>query len=154
MFNARHTSDTPISNYYSEVIACANELQGISVQVGQHDVQDLIIANFPASEWTTYGASILKQLGFLLVQDLMQLLDDFKQSQGQSEQQEMVQGALVATSGGGSLSWCHGQGGGARSGNNCRGSQKCYRCNELGHIASQCTAPAPVNTNEEIKMEK
>jgi len=59
MFNACHTSDTPISNYYSEVIACANELRGIGVQVGQHDVQDLIIANLPASKWTTYGASIL-----------------------------------------------------------------------------------------------
>src|SRR5260370_34127067 len=71
MFNAHHTSDTPISNYYSEVIACANELQGISVQVGQHDVHDLIIANLPAGKGTTYGASILMHLGFLLVQDLM-----------------------------------------------------------------------------------
>src|SRR5260370_26793233 len=67
LFNTCHTSDTPISNYYSEVIACANELQGIGVQVGQHDVQDLIIANLPAGKWTTYGASILMHPGFLLV---------------------------------------------------------------------------------------
>ena len=100
MFNAHHIPDTPISHYYSEIIACANELRGIGVQVGPHEVQDLIIANLPTGEWTTYGASILMHPGSLLVQDLTQLLDDFEQSQGQIGQQDAVQGALTVTSGG------------------------------------------------------
>src|SRR5260221_5597785 len=100
MFNTCHIPDTPISHYYSEIIACANKLQGIGVQVSPHEVQDLIIANLPTGEWTTYGASILMCPGSLLVQDLTQLLDDFKQSQGQIGQQDAVQGALTVTSGG------------------------------------------------------
>src|SRR5260370_6608925 len=155
MFNTCHIPDTPISHYYSEIIACANKLQGIGVQVSPHEVQDLIIANLPTGEWTTYGASILMCPGSLLVQDLTRLLDDFKWSQGQIGQQDAVQGALMVTSGGDSRGGQgRGQGGcGAGNGNNRGGNQKCYRCNELGHVTSQCTAPAPVNTNEENEMQ-
>ena len=82
-------------------------------------------------------------------------MDDFEQSQGQIGQQDAVQGALMVTSGGDSRGGQgRGQGGcGAGNGNNRGGNQKCYRCNELGHVASQCMAPALVNTNEENEME-
>ena len=86
--------------------------------------------------WWMDNISILMHPGFLSVQDLMQLLDDFKQSQGQGEQQEAVQGALMAVSGSGSQVWGWGWGWGGHGGNNHGGSQRCYRCNELGHVAS------------------
>ena len=83
-------------------------------------------------------------------------MDDFKQSQGQIGQQDAVQGALTVNSGGDSQGGQgRGRGGcGAGNGNNRGGNWKCYRCNGLGHVASQCMAPAPVNTNEENETEQ
>lgn len=135
MINTRYDPDVGMAGYCGHLVECGDQLAAMGETIGEHEVEDFILANLPA-EFASYGASLMLK-GNLSAQELTNFLCDHERGlQGQETIGYSVASVRAEKAAA------------ARAGNGSKGSTrergKCYRCQQLGHKASECTAPSPV----------
>jgi len=121
----------PIQEYISGIIGLASRLKAIGVKLEDTDIMDVLLWNLDVS-WTTVAASLTATTDELdSIEHITGALMDEEGRRGGFDPNSDE--AMVARAG--------------KFRNSSTGTRKCFRCQREGHIASHCTAPAPVSAD-------
>jgi hypothetical protein len=130
-----HQVDKPIQDYISAITTLAARLDAISCALTATDITDILIFNLDPT-YSTIASTLAASTEELTVATVSgMLIDEERRKQGMEGNAER----------GGDAMYARYDAMYARHAPVRRGSMSCYRCGEPGHLAKDCTAPAPVH---------
>lgn len=129
-----HDTSKPIQDYITSITSLASRLDAINCGLTATDITDVLIFNLDPSYSAIAGTLAASKEEFKVSEVSGMLLDEEKRKQGMDGNAERGGEAMVA----------YGRMG---QSNTRRGTVTCYRCQETGHLAKDCTAPAPIPMN-------
>jgi hypothetical protein len=130
-YGYNHDPAKPIQEYISGITGLASRLKAIGVKLEDTDIMDVLLWNLDSS-WTTIAASLSATTDDLdSIEHITGALMDEEGRRAGIDDPSYADTSLVAKS--------------HKFPNSSAGSRKCFRCQKEGHIASHCTAPAPVS---------
>jgi hypothetical protein len=129
-YGYNHDHAKPIQEYISGITGLASRLKAIGVKLEDTDIMDVLLWNLDAS-WSTIAASLSATTDDLdSIEHITGALMDEEGRRAGLDDPSYADTTLVAKS--------------TRFPNSSV-NRKCFRCQKEGHIASHCTAPAPVS---------
>jgi hypothetical protein len=155
LYSCRHDPDRPIQDFIDEITTLWRRLGGIGVRLTEADIVDVFLFNLHESWSSTASSLCISLTENATIGDVEGALrDEEKRRQGQGGGSYEFAGMARTGRGGkrpqtsrvnGSAPNGNGNGNGSANANgNGGGGPTCYRCQQRGHIAKYCTAPAPV----------
>jgi alkylhydroperoxidase/carboxymuconolactone decarboxylase family protein YurZ len=154
LYSCQHDPERPIQDFIDEITTLWRRLGGIGVRLTEADIVDVFLFNLHES-WSSAASSLCISLkDDAVIGDVEGALrDEEKRRQGQSggfsdfagmartgrsgrRPQASARGPAPNGNGNGTNGNGNGNGNGA--------GPTCYRCQQRGHIAKYCNAPAPV----------
>ena len=134
-----------ISDYLNTITTCASQLRSMGIPVSEQDVTDILIANLPPS-YDPVATALMTRHGRLTVSEASSALLEYElRTRENNLDLDRQINANVAKTG------THGKRGRAKNPTDSKPTddiKKCYRCQQPGHYARDCMAPAPVRAEK------
>lgn len=127
-----HDTAQPMQDYITGITNLASRLDAIGCGLTATDITDVLIFNLDSDYSAIAGTLAASKEEFKVSEVSGMLIDEEKRRMGMEGSSERGGEALAAQ---------HAR---INNPNARRGTVTCYRCQEIGHLAKDCTAPAPV----------